>query len=109
MTISPMIVAIRVFIAGARLPQSRDEPARHLRRVRHPSGIVGQWPLLGLDTVQERQPSRQHQQKRADIPFLKVVPNIAEHVGEVYRMTHDSIRAPGLEAPQRRANPESTA
>src|SRR5262249_7877976 len=109
MTISPMIIATRRFTDDTGLPETGNEAVSHPGHVCLPSRIVGQCPLLGLDTVQERYPSRQHQHNGAGIPLLQVVADVAQHVGEKNRMTHESIRASRLEPPQRGANPESTA
>ena len=87
-------------LISRRIPEPGQHTTRHPRDIRTPSGISGQDTLLGVYPIEQGHPSRQRQQHGADVPFLKVVADIANHVRQVDRMTHESVWACRDQTPQ---------
>ena len=81
----------------------------HKGNIVRPSRILREYPLLGVDTVEQGCPPSHHQQHSAEIPFLEVVPDVRNHVGQIHRMAHEPVGASSLQTPQGREDPEPSA
>ena len=81
----------------------------HKGNIVRPSRILREYPLLGVDTVEQGCPPSHHQQHSAEIPFLEVVPYVRNYVGQIHRMAHEPVGASSLEIPQGREDPEPSA
>jgi len=84
------------------LPETGKQAVAHQDDVGRPSGILREYPLLGVNAVEQGCPPRYHQQRCAEIPFLKVVPDVRKHVSQIHRMTHEPVGASCCQTPQGR-------
>src|SRR5690349_25143998 len=62
-----------------------------------------------MDAVEKGRPACCCQHHRAEIPFLKVVSDVADHVSEIHWMTNKSVRSGGRQPAQRRTNSEQSS
>src|SRR5436190_1713962 len=62
-----------------------------------------------MDAVEQGRPAGDCHKHCAEIPLLKVVSDIADHVGEIHRVTDEPVWACCYKAPQRRTNAEESA
>ena len=91
------------------LPDPGKEAVADRCCVGRPSGIVGEYPLLGPRAVEKGRPTSQHQQRSAKIPFLKIVPDVSDHVGQIHGVAYKPVGDPRHQAPQGREDPEPSA
>src|SRR5262249_13681123 len=91
------------------LPEPGKQAVAHRRCVLCPSFVSSKHLLLGVDSVEQRYPSGYHHEHRAEIPFLEVVPDVPNDVGEVHRMSNKSLRTWCHQTAQSRTDSEQSA
>ena len=57
--------------------------------------MLRQYSFLGLDAVDQRHPTNQHQEESDGIPFLQVVSDVCNYVREIHRMADESVGPTG--------------
>src|SRR5689334_11081072 len=93
----------------ARLPNTRQEAVPYQRTICWPSGVVREHSLFRVNAIEQGSPASKAQEHCAEIPFLKVVSDIADHVGEIHRVPNESVRSRCRQPAQRRSNSEESA
>ena len=83
-------------------PKTREKTVANLGEVGRPSSILRDYSLLGLDAVDERRPTDQHQEDSDEVPFLQVVADVPKYVREIHRVSHESVGATGRQTSYRR-------
>src|SRR6476659_1796190 len=72
-------------------PKTGEKPVANLGEVGRPSRILRDYSLLGVDAVDERRPTDQHQEDSDEVPFLQVVADVPKYVRKVHRVAHQSV------------------
>ena len=73
------LIAFILFV-GCSSPKTGEKAVGDQNDVGWPFGMLREYSLLGLDAVDQRRPTHQHQEERNGIPFLKVVPDVCKYV-----------------------------
>src|SRR5262245_21113168 len=74
-------------------PNAGDDAVSDRGDVRFPFGVLREYSLFGMDAVDQRPPTDQHQKKCNKIPFLQVVPDVSNYVRQIYWMTDKLVRS----------------
>src|SRR5262245_12755178 len=67
-----------------RLPDAGKQAMTYRGDVGGPLCVLSKYSLLGAYPVEQRRPAGENQRDRAEIPFLEVVPDVGEHIGQVH-------------------------
>src|SRR5262249_52491858 len=91
------------------LPDAGDEAIGHGAAVCLPSAVFREHSFLGMNAVEEGRPSGNADKRNADIPFMEVVADVAQEVGEIEGMPHDTVWTSGRQASQGRTQAKQPA
>src|SRR5947208_7246168 len=70
--------------------------------------MLREYPLLGMDAVDQRCPADQYEKDGNGIPFLSVVPAISKYVREIDRVADEFVRATRHKTSQSGTDPEES-
>src|SRR5512135_2113279 len=96
-------------MAACPLPEPGQEAVLHRSDIGRPVWVPCKHALLGANAIEQRRPARQHHERRAQVPFLHVVADVGDEVGEVHRVAHEPIGPRRRHAAQGRAHAEAPA
>src|SRR5439155_3196187 len=87
-------------------PNTGNEAVPDRDDVDWPFGMLREYPLLGVDAVDQRCPTNQYEKDGNGIPFLQVVSDVCKYIGEIHRMADEFVGSTRHQTSQSRADPE---
>src|SRR5438093_7197846 len=90
-------------------PNTGNEAVPGQGDVDWPFGMLREYPLLGVDAVDQRCPTDQYEKECNEIPFLQVVPDVCKYIGEIHRVADEFVGSTRHQTSQSGTNPEESS